>query len=126
GAALSGFLSIGAGAAALVAVAWLLPAFHWRAPSLFDPPRPELRSRGVVVRSVADRAVLHDFGSVLAFEGPISLGDARVATVDAPAPGYLFGIAYDQYEGSGWLSSASVLPARQVSPRSGRGGADAP
>jgi transglutaminase-like putative cysteine protease len=95
------------GVAALVALGWFLPAARWRLPDL---PRSHSGAAGgtslVSVQSTRPLSVLHDFGSVLPFSGPVALGDGVVATVQADQPGYLFGVSYDRYEGNGWASSA--------------------
>ncbi len=95
------------GAAALVALGWALPAARWRMPDL---PRSHSAANGgsslVSMQSTRPLSVLHDFGSVLPFSGPVALGDGVVATVQAEQPGYLFGVSYDRYQGNGWASSA--------------------
>lgn len=102
-----------AGAAALVALGWAVPAVRWRLPDL---PRPHSTANSgtllVSIQPTRPLGVLHDFGSVLSFAGPVALGDGVVATVQADQPGYLFGVSYDRYQGNGWASSAkgSVEP----------------
>ncbi|HLZ69170.1 MAG TPA: hypothetical protein VKV26_04590, partial [Dehalococcoidia bacterium] len=97
------------GAAGLVALGWLIPAAHWRLPRLPEN-RPPAGSGSALGAGQIERplTVLHDFGSVLPFSGPVAPGDGIVATVQADGPGYVFGISYDRYEGNGWATSAAA------------------
>ncbi|GEM_PF-3320243 len=96
-----------AGAAGIVALGWVIPGARWRLPE-FMHGHASRQTTGSQASSQSEHplSVLHDFGAVLPFSGPVALGDGVVATVKADQPGYLFGVSYDVYEGNGWASSA--------------------
>ena len=107
--------AVAVGGVALVAIGWIAPAVRWRAPQ-YARHATATDNRGLVfVPAGAVRNVLHDFGQTMRFTGAISLGAELVAFVDTPGSGYLFGSAYDRYDGSGWASTAVEQPRRQVS-----------
>jgi hypothetical protein len=98
-----------AGVAGVVAFGWLVPGARWRLPQLpKEHARPPSGSLLAGIQVEHPLSVLHDFGSVLPFSGPVAPGDGVVATVKADEPGYLFGVSYDRYQGSGWTTSAAA------------------
>jgi len=98
-------IAVGAGAAALVALGFMAPVGRWHT-ALWQPHR--VRSLGgVTFSSAGERSVLHDFGETMPFAGAAALGNDVVASVEAPGRQYLFGVAYDQYQGSGWRSTGN-------------------
>jgi len=121
-------LLVAGAAAALVVAAWLLPALRWQLPASLRP-RNLGGPGGFSFVFDAPLSTLHDFGTVMPFEGPIALSNdpvARVQPLGAAAsagPLYLFAASYDRYDGSGWSSTA--LPGLPFGP-GGRGALSSP
>jgi transglutaminase-like putative cysteine protease len=110
-------------AAALVIAAWLVPTLRWQLPAALRP-RNLGEPGGFSIAFDSPLSTLHDFGTVMPFEGPIALSNDPVARVQplggvaATGPLYLFATSYDHYDGSGWSSTA--LPGFLFGP-GGRG-----
>ncbi len=98
--------AVAAGAFGLVAIGWLTPALRWQAPPLHRQSVPSAGGGVQFYAAGAARSVMHDFGPNLAFGGAVALSDSPVAYVQAAAPGYLFGVAYDHYDARGWVTNA--------------------
>lgn len=101
----------------IILIAWLIPPTApgpaWFGFILNDVRQPWQQVQDSVsrafstVRGTNNAAPTTFFSSSLAMGGPIRLGDREVFQVDSPYGHYWRAVAFDQYTGTGWVSSAS-------------------
>lgn len=101
----------------IILIAWLIPPTApgpaWFGFILNDVREPWQQVQDSVSRAFStvkgtnNAAPTTFFSSSLAMGGPIRLGDREVFQVDSPYGHYWRAVAFDQYTGSGWVSSPS-------------------
>ena len=106
----------------LIGVAWIVPtANHWGPVAAFweralAPVQERVDRFGRLFVGIDSKTAVgvHRFDAVLPLQGAISLGSNRLMLVEAPAPLYLRGAAYDEYTSSGWRQTATEHPLPDV------------
>ena len=106
----------------LIAVAWIVPtANHWGPVAAFweralAPVQERVDRFGRLFVGIDSKTAVgvHRFDAVLPLQGAISLGTERLMLVEAAAPLYLRGAAYDEYTSSGWRQTATEHPLPEV------------